>query len=224
MALLVYVDADIVCLQEAAGLATEAVAGLGYRVILGAARRGGGLATLLHARLLAGGRAVSINAPAHGAVPSVATEGTGGITVVNLHLVPSLATAERDSLCPEAVVASQGPGRLARFLCGDLNATLTRSWLSTALRPGRVWSGWRCPYRTGIPTNIVERVGGRRSTLEIDWILISPDTPCRAARRVCLPGISTHQAVQCDLDLVVDTLLPLDPTGRQFAFNRLLPC
>ena len=216
-------EADIVCLQEVAGLTAAAVAGLGYRFAEGAARRSGGLDTLLHTRLLVGGHSFSVSAPSHGCLLRVSTIGDGGISVGNLHLVPSLSRDERHSICVEAVVEAGGPGRLARLICGDLNSTLARSWLATALRPGGVWAGWRCPYKTGVPTNVVMRVGSRRSAVEIDWILISHDTPCQGARRFCLPGLCTHLAVQCDLDLSVSALRPTDPSGRQFAFSRLAP-
>ena len=63
VALLVFVEADVVCLQEVAGLTAAAVAGLGYRFAEGAARRSGGLVTLLHNRLFAGGQSLSLCRP-----------------------------------------------------------------------------------------------------------------------------------------------------------------
>ena len=52
-------------------------------------------------------------------------------------------------------------------------------------------------------------------------MLLSPDSLCAAARRHCLPGLCTHQAVVCDLQLRTDALRPADPCGRQFALKRL---
>lgn len=61
---------------------------------------------------------------------------------------------------------------------------------------------------------------GRESRRELDWVLISKGTLYSGCSRFCLPGISTHMALVVDLALPTAHLSPLDPTGRQFRFNR----
>ena len=55
IALIRYVETDIICLQEVAGLEPGDLEGLGYCVCVGPPRRGGGLATLVSRRLLTDG-------------------------------------------------------------------------------------------------------------------------------------------------------------------------
>jgi hypothetical protein len=58
---------------------------------------------------------------------------------------------------------------------------------------------------------------------EIDWVLISHDTPCSSAIRHLLPGLCTHLALQVDITLSIAALRPIDPCGRRFLFNRANP-
>lgn len=112
-----------------------------------------------------------------------------------------------------------------RLLVGDLNATYqTRghSWLDSALSATGVWRGYSCPYQPGEATNVVVR-RGKASSMEIDWILVSGDTPCTSADRQCLPGLSTHKALLCDLSFPRADLPNLDPAGRKFNFARAEP-
>ena len=110
--------------------------GLGYLVCLGAPRRGGGLATLVSRRLLAGAGVPQVGRPDHGCLLTVRVLESAPICVANLHLVPSNVRAERQAICVEAAAAVGGVGFLLRSICGDLNATMSRSWLPDALRPG----------------------------------------------------------------------------------------
>lgn len=51
-------------------------------------------------------------------------------------------------------------------------------------------------------------------------MLVSSDTPVLAATRHTLPGISTHRALLVDLTVGISALLPIDPCGRRFRFQR----
>ena len=47
------------------------------------------------------------------------------------------------------------------------------------------------------------------------------DTPCVHAVRDLLPGLSSHLALQCDMDLPAAHFSPVDPSGRLFRFARV---
>jgi hypothetical protein len=104
----------------------------------------------------------------------------------------------------------------------DLNTSMAPgrgNWLSQALAPRGVWAGFHVPYPAGQPTNFVHTSAGS-SAHELDWLLLSPDTPCTACQRDLLPGLSTHKALQCDLTIPGSALRPVDPAGRQFRFQQ----
>ena len=220
--LLDHTEADVVCLQEVDTLDPADLHGLGYRVSVGAARRGGGLATLISHRLLGALGTLTVNAAPHGCLltTTIARAHSVPLSIQNLHLPPILSVEDRVAVCVEAVGSVDLRVGVMGLLCGDLNATLRGSWLAAALRPRGIWAGWRCPYPPGVATNFVQRPAGL-SSKEIDWVLISPTTPCTRASRVCLPGLSTHRAVQCDLALVIAGAAPLNPTGRRFMLSRV---
>ena len=191
-------------------------------MLAGAARRGGGLAPLVHHHLLGVDGSLVTVSPAHGCllVATITQVQITSLAILNLHLPPALTCLERMSICAEAVGCVDTRTGSIGILCGDLNVGMQRSWLGTALKPRGVWAGWRCPYRPGLATNIVLRPTGLSST-EIDWVLVGPTTPCTRASRVSLPGLSTHRAVQCDLILAIAGTGPLDPTGRRFIVSRV---
>jgi hypothetical protein len=104
----------------------------------------------------------------------------------------------------------------------DLNSSMEPgrgNWLRQALSPRGVWAGFRAPDPAGQPTNFVHTSAGS-SAHELDWLLLSPDTPCTACHRDLLPGLSTHKALQCDLTIPGSALRPVDPAGRQFRFQQ----
>lgn len=146
------------------------------------------------------------------------------LAVVNIHLPPSLGPHNRRQCCVDTAAFFRRQPLGLQLLCGDLNASLdspVQSWLSHALSPAGIWSGFRCPYPRGVPTNIVRR-RGRPSAREIDWVFLGPATPYTSCVRTTHPGLSTHRA------LVVDIVIPLarfplaDPSGRRFLY-RLVP-
>ncbi len=108
-----------------------------------------------------------------------------------------------------------------KLVCGDLNdgrPPARSAWLGRCLSESGIWRGYRSPYPPGDPTNLVAVPGGR-SARELDWVLVSADTPCVDCVKVLLPGLSTHLAVVCDLRVPEAALRVRDPTGRQFRFD-----
>jgi hypothetical protein len=97
-ALLVETGPDVVCLPKAAGLAAMGDLGvLGYRLIACVERRGGGLVTLVHHRLLPRGRVPSTRCPEHGYLLAVTVQLTPSsqLRVGNLHIPPAVPPDER---------------------------------------------------------------------------------------------------------------------------------
>ena len=108
-----------------------------------------------------------------------------------------------------------------KLICGDLNdgrPPARSAWLGRCLSATGIWRGYRSPYPPGDPTNLVAVPGGR-SARELDWVLVSADTPCVDCAKVLLPGLSSHLAVVCDLRVPEAALRVRDPTGRQFRFD-----
>lgn len=92
----------------------------------------------------------------------------------------------------------------------------------TPSRPAAARCCRGCPYPRGAYTNAVAHAKGW-SRREIDWLLVSPDTPVATVTRHTLPGISTHLALLVDADLVIAALRPVDPCGRRFQYQRATP-
>ena len=90
------------------------------------------------------------------------------------------------------------------------------------LGPKGPLAGFRAPYRPGDPTNVVWQLG-RPSERELDWILVGPQTPCVGAKKVLLPGLSTHQMVQCNLGSAERTFAAEDPSCHRFHWSLLRP-
>ena len=113
--LLVYAEADIVCLQEAGRVTESDVAGLGYRFVAGGVWRCGGLVTLLHNRFVRAGGQLRGVAPRHGYL-GVCTTGIcgAGVAVAHLPLPPSLAPETRRDVCVEALDAVHGGVKCVR--------------------------------------------------------------------------------------------------------------
>ena len=145
VALLLFADADVVCLQEAAGFPPDCFCGLPYRSWHGPPLRGGGLVILLHPRRLL--QPTPRHPPIlddHLLFLCVPLTATAHLSIANLHLPPSLASDTRRNLCGLAAAAlSRSPPGL-RIIMGGLNTTLGSA--DGCLRPalGRygVWEGW----------------------------------------------------------------------------------
>ena len=88
--------------------------------------------------------------------------------------------------------------------------------------PGGCWVAYRCPYLTGTVTNIVVHMRGT-SFKELDWCLLSAATPYIRCDKRLLPGLGTHLALLCDLDVPAAKFTPLDPSGRRFSFSNASP-
>lgn len=225
VALLMYTDPDVVCLQEAGGLRRDQLDGLPFHSFHSPPIRSGGLITLVHRRLPAGHHSVRVILSLdHALATSIQLTPSTCLSIANLHLPPSLPAATRRSTCADvaALLLLQPPG--ARIIAGDLNTDLDASstWLRGATSADGCWSGWSCPYHSRAPTNMV-RVGPRLSAKVLDWVLVSPDTVCTAASATALPGLSTHAALQVDLSLSALALRPLDPCGRRLRYRLASP-
>ena len=96
-------------------------------------------------------------------------------------------------------------------------------WLSKALGPKGPLARFRAPYQPGDPTNVLWQVGRRPSERELEWFLVGPETPCVGAKKVLLPGLSTHRMVQCDLGFVERTFAAADHSCPRFRWSRLRP-
>ena len=177
LALLHWTDPDVVCLQETSGCLAEPLPGMAYRVWANTPVRGGGLAILLHPRRLpAGLHAVAVDlGPHHLGVSMPVREGFV-LSVVNLHLAPSLSGVSRREICVHVASWLAGRPSGAKLLVGDLNEWPRHrgGWLRPALQPRGIWAGWRCPYPPGQATNLVHTVRGS-SSRELDWVLVSAD-------------------------------------------------
>ena len=80
-------------------------------------------------------------------------------------------------------------------------SNLWRRLVSKALAPNGLWAGFCSPYPTRAPTNHVPVQGGP----SLDWVLISPATPCTACtsrpvawpqHALCLGGGPHHTSCQ----------------------------
>ena len=223
LAVLLHSDPDVLCLQEAGSLPPESLAHLPFQSWQSHPIRGGGLMTLLHIRRLQPSPPKpNFQAQDHALLVSVKISDGFCLTVANLHLPPSLPPQQRRVICVHAASSLNAAPAGAKIICGDLNDTQCpgdSQWLCRTLAPHGPWWGYHSPYKPGVPTNYVNTTAGT-SAREIDWILISADTPCTKCDRVLLPGISTHLCLQCDITIPVAAFGPADPTGRQFRFHH----
>lgn len=133
VSLILYADADVICLQESA-----------YLLIQGPPIRGGGLLTLIHYRRLhPTARHLQPLLDEHAIVVSVPISPSAYLSIANLHLPPSLPPAERRGALVAATLMRAPPG--ARFIVGDLNDTMSgsSSWLRHVLARRGVWADWQ---------------------------------------------------------------------------------
>lgn len=130
---------------------------------VGAVRPAGGLATLIHPRILAPcGKPLSVMDHEHVFGVVARLLGNVVLTIVNVHLPPSLQPAARTACCKDAASFFNGQPLGLQVLCGDFNASLephAGGWFKHALSPAGIWAGFRCPYPRGIATNVVHRRG-----------------------------------------------------------------
>jgi endonuclease/exonuclease/phosphatase family metal-dependent hydrolase len=225
VALLLHSDPDVVCLQEAGGLDADQLRGLPFRSWHTPPIRGGGLVTLVQLRVLHSPAQVTSPLIAdHTLLVSFHTSPEFCVSVANTHLPPGLPSAHRRGICVDLQLHLLHCPPGARIIAGDLNDNLLppSTWLRAAVAATGCWSGWSCPYTAGVPTNFV-RSRCRVSAKELDWVLLSPDTACGLSSRVLLPGISTHAALQVDLQLTAAALRPGDPCGRRLLYRLAVP-
>ena len=225
LALLVDFEPDVVCLQEAGPLfVDDSLKGVPYRVILGPVVPGGGLAILIHHRLQTRAplqsdkdeHALSVAIPVSEKVP---------VVVTNVHFPPGMKAANRRlSILRSAAFQARHPGGV-KLVAGDMNADLaddSGAWLRKACTDNRYWGGFTHLYRPGEATNIVANRAGV-SRRELDWVLVSAQSPVHACEKFLLPGLSTHLAVACDLSVRSEYLSQANPAGRLFRFRRAEP-
>ena len=222
VSLILFANPDVVCLQEVwANFDSRSLSVLPFFILSGDLFNGGGLATLVHRRLSHGKAKPEKDHLRHSLGISLRIAPHAVLTVLNCHFPPGTDNHVRNShikWCSEFAI---GKPAGVKLLMGDLNISLAQSgsWLAQAMSRGKRWSLFRCPYPTGEPTNFVLQKGVF-SAKEIDWILVSCDTPCSSASKVLLPGLSTHKTVVCTLGLADDIVIPRDSSGRLFKFNE----
>ena len=79
------------------------------------------------------------------------------LSVLNVHLPPRLSVEQRGAVVDSVARFAEG-AKGVQLLCGDLNKSMGSrkgSWLGRELR--NRWSRFHCPYRTGVPTNVVTK-------------------------------------------------------------------
>ena len=222
-ALLLYAEADIVCLQEVGPVPHDAFAGFPYKAWWGPPMVNGGVAALLHVRYGVGTTRAILQP--HYVVISHPVTPSFTLSFASVHLAPSLPTLQRSTCCAGIASALSAAPRGLRLICGDLNDSITpgrSAWLHQAVAPSGLWAGFQTPYPPGSPTNFVHTTTGL-SSREIDWVLVSSDSACAFGERTLLPGLCTHLALQCDLHLTAVGCPPADPSGRRFRFNLAHP-
>ena len=149
----------------------------------------------------------------------------GVLAAVNLHLPPALPAAHRRAVISSASAFLHTAGACVKVVAGNLNKAQGPrggGWLSKALGLRGPLAGSPAPYRLGDATNMVWLVG-RPSERELDWVLVSPKTPCVGADKVLLPGLSTHRMVQCGLVFTDRVFAAADPSYRRFRWSQLRP-
>lgn len=125
VALTIFADPDLNCLQEAGPIPPDSLSGLPYRAWWGPPVLGGGLVTLAHTRLI-----VPQNPPTliirqlHYVIITLQLTPTLALTIANTHLPPSLPHAVRTSYCTAVAASLLASPRGLRVICGDLNDSL----------------------------------------------------------------------------------------------------
>ena len=64
---------------------------------------------------------------------------------------------------------------------------------------------------------------GRPSKRELDRVLVGPETPCVGAKKVLVPGLSTHRMVHCDLGFAERIFAAADTSCCRFRWSQLRP-
>ena len=110
------------------------------------------------------------------------------------------------------------------FLCEDFNEDISskRGRVYSALQFGQLWRKFYCPYPLGEPTNFVWH-GGPLSRREIDYFLLHHDSAVSSVRKFLYPGVSTHRAVFCAVELARDCVIPRQAPERKFHFKKADP-
>lgn len=211
-ALVCWLDPDVVCLQELwdAFEPTDLEFPTYTLFCCGPRLRGGGLATLVHTRVLptSSARAIELNVQHAQMVRFTLSTGVRFV-LLNVYLNPSISP--EDWMIARQFVADVLRPRDAPIIvaCGDMNEDLgrDRGRVASAMRTGHSWSPLFCPYTLGAPTNIVSRLG-HVSSREIDYLLLHRASPIARVVKLLYPGVSTHRALYCVLELSPGCPLP----------------
>jgi endonuclease/exonuclease/phosphatase family metal-dependent hydrolase len=218
IALLLYSEPDIVCLQEVGTLPAGSLAGLPYRISLGPTVLGGGLATLIHHRAMQpDSRLPAAPQHPHFLISTISLPGPLMLTVANTHLPPGLPPAEVRLCCTSiaAHLSDSPPG--VRLICGDLNDELPprrSTWLRTALSPMGAWATFAPPYNPGDPTNFVT-TSTASSARELDWVLLDSTS-------LCNQGAPASQALALARLAISPHPCHTHVHGHQSCYTRLL--
>ena len=185
---------------------------------------GGGLVTLVPARLLNGSQ-VPEHAQQHSLCVRIEPARGAVLAAVTLHVPPPLPTARRRAVITETSTFLHTAGASVKIVPANLNKAQGPrggGWLSNALGPKGPLAGFRTTYQLGDPTNVV-RLVGRPSERDLDWVLVGPETPCVGADKVLLPGLSTHRMMHCDLVFADRIFAAADPSCRCFRWSQVRP-
>ena len=207
--LLVDFEPDVVCLQESGPLfVDDSLEGVPYRVILGPVVPGGGPAMLMHHRLQTPAPLQS-DKDEHALSVAILVSEKVPVVVTNVHFPPRMKAANRRlSILQSAAFQAKHPGGV-KLVAGDMNADPaddSRAWLRKACNDSTYSGGFTHLYRPREATNIVANSAGV-SQRELDWVLVSAQSPVPACEKFPLPGLSTHHAVACNLSVRYEYLL-----------------
>ena len=220
IALIVYVDPDVITLQEVGPTYnSHTLEGLPYKSYNSELFPSGGLVTLIHFRCIHG-KKHSCKPYRHSLCLTIDLNPQLSLTIINTHFPPAIPHGIRKQHLNDSEAFLKTARAGIKLIQGDFNATLSpfsTGWLPAALR--HQWLGFTCRYPLGDPTNITV-TNHTHSAREIDWLLVSADTPCVSCIKDLIPGLSTHRTLVCDLVMDGDLIVPRDSTQKQFDFRR----
>ena len=226
LALTDWLEPDVICLQELwETCELDDLKLPNFKLFCAGSRhRGGGLATLIHSRLLTGNesRVEEVNV-LHAQLIRIRWPSGNHMSIFNLHLAPSMTVTGWAAVSQMVAKHLQFQGTHLLVVCGDFNENLAarNGRVYRCIRAGGLWASLFCPYPFGEPTNVVSRKNSV-SCREIDYILLHRASPVENIRKLLYPGVSTHRAVFCTMDVKQELPLP-QPYRARLQYSKALP-